>query len=721
MTINKTIRMELLSDLCAASGDGFAGVVDADVHFDNLGFPFIPGKRVKGCLRECGMDILSVDTRYLECFKSIFGETGQSAPGGLTVGNGYLEDHQKYVQNINGVYPSELAEAFTNTRTRTKMKGGKAAPGSLRTMRSLKKGQVYEFPISLKPSGMCTCKYNDKAGEICHFLTMCINSFRAMGLNRSRGFGEIKCKIIDNPHMSETAFDLYDFGDQKAFSYTIKLLEPVIAAHRSGKPLDCEDFIFGSAIAGVFATRYIEKNKEITRTDAYTDKNFRRIFLEGEVKFTAAMPCDGDCIFYPAPAMLKTNKIEKDLFDESMGIAKEKDSKNPICKRLSGFISMSKNIVLRHNTSKTTFVHHARPVDKGESELFSYEALAEGQCFAGSVIGEEKDLLCLARMFKEDNIIRIGRSRTAQYGKAVIHPKATKMSSNCRKLKKGDTFRLVALSPIIPENEKGINTTDLSTLAGLIDKDLEVTRYACSETIIAGYNAKWLLPRTQERAIAEGSVIVFKYNGDGVVLKENFVGKRTGEGFGQIRFEDVPASKEFEFPDKDNINKNTNNTLPAKSSGILEVDWLRNQKKAVSAGTVYGEKQVTAPKNSTLQRIAAILKKASSFAEFSKLICEIRQDRQKTGALALACDKEKEYFDKTPEYMEQSHVKELIRAKKIVLYDLHLPEEHHLNKLLKGKCYDFYVYEKYLTAAIQRIKQARQGEAAIKQTGGDDK
>ncbi|MDR2940153.1 MAG: hypothetical protein LBV08_07530, partial [Clostridiales bacterium] len=60
MTVDKVIRVELISDLCPASGNGFAGVVDTDVCFDGLGLPYIPGKRLKGCLRECGLDILSV-------------------------------------------------------------------------------------------------------------------------------------------------------------------------------------------------------------------------------------------------------------------------------------------------------------------------------------------------------------------------------------------------------------------------------------------------------------------------------------------------------------------------------------------------------------------------------------------------------------------------------------------------------------------------------------
>ena len=74
--LNRTLHIELLSDLCSASGDGFAGVVDTDICYEDNGRPYIPGKRIKGCLRECGLDILSVDNSYEADFSRLFGSIG---------------------------------------------------------------------------------------------------------------------------------------------------------------------------------------------------------------------------------------------------------------------------------------------------------------------------------------------------------------------------------------------------------------------------------------------------------------------------------------------------------------------------------------------------------------------------------------------------------------------------------------------------------------------
>jgi len=147
--LNKTIRMELKSDLCPSSGDGFAGFVDTDVCFDDFGLPYIPSKRLKGCLRECGLDIVSVDASYESDFDKLFGETGKLVPGALIIGNGRLENYDEIIRSLGSAHRSELAEVYTSVISRTKMEDGKFAQGTLRTIRFLNKKQKYEFPVTV--------------------------------------------------------------------------------------------------------------------------------------------------------------------------------------------------------------------------------------------------------------------------------------------------------------------------------------------------------------------------------------------------------------------------------------------------------------------------------------------------------------------------------------------------------------------------------------------
>ena len=59
------IKIELLSDLCTASGEAHNSLIDSDVTYDEWGIPYIPAKRLKGCIREAALELVElVNDRY---------------------------------------------------------------------------------------------------------------------------------------------------------------------------------------------------------------------------------------------------------------------------------------------------------------------------------------------------------------------------------------------------------------------------------------------------------------------------------------------------------------------------------------------------------------------------------------------------------------------------------------------------------------------------------
>lgn len=52
------IQIKLLSDLCTCSGETYNSIVDTDVTYDENGIPYIPAKRIRGCIREAGLEML---------------------------------------------------------------------------------------------------------------------------------------------------------------------------------------------------------------------------------------------------------------------------------------------------------------------------------------------------------------------------------------------------------------------------------------------------------------------------------------------------------------------------------------------------------------------------------------------------------------------------------------------------------------------------------------
>ena len=71
------IIIKLHSDICIHSGYAYRGTIDSDVCCDQYGIPFLPARRLKGCLREAAFMIrLHPDLQGVN-LDDLFGERGQ--------------------------------------------------------------------------------------------------------------------------------------------------------------------------------------------------------------------------------------------------------------------------------------------------------------------------------------------------------------------------------------------------------------------------------------------------------------------------------------------------------------------------------------------------------------------------------------------------------------------------------------------------------------------
>jgi CRISPR-associated protein Csx10 len=206
------IKIKLLSDAVPGSGEGYGAVIDADIVFDELGIPFIPAKRIKGCLRESANDIcamlfesgiegISIDLsrekdENFQVVKNIFGNRGEdkSAPiyfSNLTIP--HYEDNFNALSYFKHKYPlvvsSEgIVETFTYIRQQTAIDedSGTADDHSLRSIRVLKKGAEFEGTVRMEK----------QEPGIDYFLQLACLNFRRFGTKRTRGFGEIECRLL---------------------------------------------------------------------------------------------------------------------------------------------------------------------------------------------------------------------------------------------------------------------------------------------------------------------------------------------------------------------------------------------------------------------------------------------------------------------------------------------------------------------------------------------
>lgn len=51
------LKITLLSDLCVGNGESIGNAVDADVCMDRVGLPYIPARRLKGCLKQAALEL----------------------------------------------------------------------------------------------------------------------------------------------------------------------------------------------------------------------------------------------------------------------------------------------------------------------------------------------------------------------------------------------------------------------------------------------------------------------------------------------------------------------------------------------------------------------------------------------------------------------------------------------------------------------------------------
>lgn len=201
MSDNLKYSLELLSDAIPASGNSTVKTIDSDVIADKYGLPYIPGKRIKGLLRESAIELLEsfgYPKKLEQLFDKIFGEIGNSMNSGFKFSDVAMEgiknvqewlDWLKSEKNkeIKGYFTSEnILDQFTLIRRSTAMENGLAKPHSLRTIRVLKKGLAFKGSIHSLNRQMTQ---DEKS-----FIGLVMKNMRYLGSSRNRGLGYVSMK-----------------------------------------------------------------------------------------------------------------------------------------------------------------------------------------------------------------------------------------------------------------------------------------------------------------------------------------------------------------------------------------------------------------------------------------------------------------------------------------------------------------------------------------------
>lgn len=547
------IEMILESDVCTASGESVPGLIDIDIAMDELGFPIIPARRLKGCLKEAALEIrdtLQEDFNE-EAFALLFGISGEQESS-LKVDNGVLKDYEVLRKEVEDLKSDKKYQAYyqkenitgyyTYVRTQTSINNkGTALKDSLRSLRVIKKGHVFQIPIELET--------NDQ--EVILLLKHCCKVLRHIGLNRTRGLGEVSCELKEQfaeKQFSQSIHVNASDNNLCQLTYQLTLQTQLILSQQIHSASQTDTYLSGSALLGVFASEYIKQHH--LGKGAHYNEEFYRLFLSDHVKFLNAYPYDGELVYYPMPLSFVQEKDKTECYDLAFNEDQQTVEAEKIqTKKLSGYVSFTGDRFQKYVPEVEIEYHHQRPKNrrighatKDEGTLFQYVVLKKGQSFYGSIIGGKDDLEQLALLMKNKDTIRIGRSKTAQYAKVNIQLES--ISDYETIFFDFDEQCVITLaSPCIVRNPNTgmVEANPTHLINEIHDKYpmLTVKQYFVNTTEIGGFNGKWGLPKIQCQALAAGSVFVFEIKGgkaaiDFEQLEKDSYGIRTNEGFGRI-------------------------------------------------------------------------------------------------------------------------------------------------------------------------------------------
>lgn len=563
------ITITLKSDLCTGSGYSFAGIIDQDVCYDKKGLPFIPGKRLKGCIRETAVTSLyklfdeSVFKSYIN---NIFGRTGDARSGRFRIDNAYIKNYEQISQKLETAavqYPEIKEQSVLRQYTRVIGQTELSEKGTAEkeTLRYTRVVNHYNLPLSEEKveEMVFVSEFTAELEENeMKALEKMILATRNIGLKRNRGMGSIVTSVeYEKKRMVSELESVSGSEKRKQIPVTLRNIEPLML---SGEKEDSsETYISARSLIGVLAGCYLKFPG--TGPDS---KVFEDLFLNGTVIYSCLYPSKGGKIYYPVPEYInklkKTKKLvnildtggkkeaeQEDEWKTEDGNLPKKIKSTYYRQEQQGEISLlmpEKDIIYHHS-------HHKLNADGQEGILYGMEVLSAGQEFSGIIELPDKYCNLMMQLLEEADFI-FGKSRSTQYGKCkrIINRKIAvePIDNKTLELEKDQKFVVTCLADLAIINPETKDYTIYEDqvrkelTAELFDKRIDSDIIRNSQTdvsylktgLITGYNTSWNLRMQPIPCIKAGSAFVMTSEKRCEIPKYLYLGERNTEGFGKV-------------------------------------------------------------------------------------------------------------------------------------------------------------------------------------------
>ena len=623
------IVITLKSDMCAASGDGFSLSIDTDICSDKYGFPYIPSKRLKGCLREAA--------EYIGCanIDGIFGVSGNDKSGTLVIENARLRDIntlRKQAQK-SGYNAEKVLSLFTSVRASTAIENDTAKENSLRFMRVV--NRYSPFDANKELIFIADVKYNKENED--EIKRACL-ALRNIGFKRTRGFGSVRCVFIPVKENKKSLSSMIpDENDDRnySFEYTVRLDSPVMIPGKNS--METLDYLPGTAVLGALAAKYLANGGDAQSSE------FREIFLEDNVIFSDLYISKGNKCAEPAPAVLgktKTDKSIRTVFrDENADLSVHSDKETPIVKPFKGgYLYGAEEI----KTRSETIYHNGKQKNRGKL-LYTQECLCEDQLFSGSIVGAGKYLNKIMPLLS-DLSINLGRSKTSQYSTcSIVADSIIEITADGSEKTNGRIFAVLC-SDVLVLDEYANFSTDVKVLTDEVLKDisdgaeknsLDIRHSAIRYKSVMGYVSVGRFKKSHIRAFEKGSTLCF--NGSFNIPKSKYlhIGERQNEGYGLIKLctedELFKTGRMIKIPDDEEM---TVNKAFTKLISDEETEKMLLQKAIALGNSVKIDQFNTA----FIGRLMLMVSEATDEQDLDARIMSIKTDKKRTVAQKLKKD-----------------------------------------------------------------------------------
>ncbi|MBI4664153.1 MAG: hypothetical protein HY735_35605 [Verrucomicrobia bacterium] len=586
------VTIELRSYWHAGTGLGRGADADALVLRDRDGLPHLPGKSVKGLLRE-GMQLAEDFGRApsgttVLLFGAITDNRTPASEGSVQVDDASLSP--ALTTALRQQPDIARAGLFSTISSTAMTDNGVAKDHTLRTHEVAAPVMLWAT-LRVEDTGVGS----DIQQRLPELLSRAAALTRSLGVHRHRGLGRCMVRVEETtqpPAATSASPAAFALPKNREQWLQATLLSPVVVTARMGTTGQHEtlDYLPGSVFLGA-AARALRPG--------WDDARFCRVFLGGAVRFGDGLPLgcavgaptgSGE-IGWPVPGCWFTPKLKGELKEVVCCLDGHPVGDQPQQVRVGCATAGHGRFRIRPDYLLKTAVDRDQFGRTEEEKLYGYESLPAGsvfRCRASWEQGADADAEAVLRALLHGPV-RLGRSRSAQYGRVQIGlcappPPLPPASMTGERMAIYLASDLALEQKGMPVLSPRLEDFGLERVAGARflpeASQIRTRRYA-------PWNDFWHTRDTERFVLGRGSVLVFHAPGvDSAALQQQLnggVGRLRHEGLGCVQVHPgwvvQPPSKLVEFSPASHQPGTTNANLNNTEQRVLDMT-VRHERSA---------------------------------------------------------------------------------------------------------------------------------------------